>query len=556
MKHILPQNLKRILLLFTALLLCCTMLLLSSCTLLTQTLIPLLSGRDGYYTEYGISASIEEEYDEEYETLARERLSQLKNYLKKNDSADCEAFLQCYIDFEQYIYSIMNHGTLLYVAFCKDPNNQESFEEYDRLNKLSVDLVAEINQLYDDIYGSVFSSAFYENWSQEDIDDALRQSALYTDEFVEITNERDEYVLLYQQLNQDDRSFMTQSAEYYEQIVSQNRKLAQLAGADSYPIYADDEVYGRDYSQEDVERFYVYVEEYMMPLCDVLSQKISSSNVLTLQAEISRLLEYDCSFSLMNERLEPYTAVLGSDFENAFSSFKEHVYTAESTTSSRVAFTAYLETQSTPICYFGPDYQSISTYVHELGHFNAYYFSKQSISSIDLCETQSQSNEWLYLAYIEDQYKASTYDALTSYYLLNQLITLSLATCCDYFERQVYATPSCGAEDYDELFIECTKELGAYDFLYEYLGNDLKGYWHYAVVANSMYYLSYAVSLIPAMELYLIAREQSFTEATARYLSLCTVEESASFKETVQHAQLTPPFSKEVFEKICQHFSK
>ena len=86
------------------------------------------------------------------------------------------------------------------------------------------------------------------------------------------------------------------------------------------------------------------------------------------------------------------------------------------------------------------------------------------------------------------------------------------------------------------------------------MGSNLTTYWHHAEVSNSMYYLSYAVSLVPSIEFFLIAKEEGLEKTAELYRDLCTVNEDASFLSTVLSVSLSSPFEEEVYKKIYNRF--
>ena len=545
------MNAKRVLKCLISLLLIGAMLLLSSCSLITQAILK----NKGYYTEYGLRGECADQYSPEHEKEALRLIEEMELLVLKNDPKKGTELTSLYERAEDTVYVIMDHSNLVYVEFCLDPQNEALFEEHTRLSGLVTDTIAKIYALYGKIYESALSESFYADWEEEDLKEALELSKTYTGAFAKLKKERDELVASYEQLDRNSSSFLKESAKYYEAIVSKNKELAALAGAESYSAYADASIYDRDFDGEQIDAFSSYVSKYLVPLARELLESLMTPSIFTLQNEMSMLTGYDLSFNLMKEKLTPYYEELGEEYSSAFSEFTSSVYTSKSSSSSPVAFTAYQDGANKAICYFGPGYQNLSTYTHELGHYIAFSFSKCAISSVDLCEVHSQGNEWLYLSYSRQFYKAEFYEKLTSYYLLNQMATMILACCCDLFERTVYQEENLTSEDYDDVFLQCIKDLGAYDFLKSYLGNDLTSYWHHAIVSNSMYYLSYAVSLIPALELFLIAESSGLSKASAVYKKLSTVESDAAFLNTVVSATLRSPFEEEIFAEIYHHFS-
>lgn len=101
---------------------------------------------------------------------------------------------------------------------------------------------------------------------------------------------------------------------------------------------------------------------------------------------------------------------------------------------------------------------------------------------------------------------------------------------------------------------EQAEELGAYDFLKSAMSYPPENYWHYAIVANSLYYLSYAVSLIPTLEIYVTAEEQGFEQAVRLYKTLSDVETGETFLEVLEKAGLSSPFDEQVFRLYTELF--
>lgn len=548
------KNYKRFLRSIIAFLLVFSILFLSSCSLFSEIITASILEKKGYYTEYNLSGIYEDQYNPSFEEELLALLSSMEELVIQNKSEEGEKLLNLYEQFEKLFYQISDHTNYSYILFCQEPGNKQLFDEYNRLSSFGTDAISRLYLLYGKIHESTLSETFYKDWEKEDIEEALFLSKTYDGDFATITKQRDELVILYEQLDRNSSKFSKKSAEYYHQILSKNRTLASLAGAESYPDYADLRIYERDYTKEQISSFKSSVKEYLVPLANDLLKHLKGNVSFKLQNELSSLTNYDLSYDLMIQKLSPYYEALGTDYDEMFESFQNHLYTAKDNSSSPVAFTVYQQSQNTSLCYFGKGYQNLTTYVHEQGHYAAFFFSESALSSIDLCETHSQSNEWIYLAYCKDLYKESLYEDLVSYYLLNQLVSMILACCCDSFEREAYSDPSLTATDYDKLFIDCVKEFGAYDLLSEYLGNNLTTYWHHAVISNSMYYLSYAVSLVPAIECYLIAVGEGFDDAAAVYRSLCTVNSKSTFLETILNTSLSSPFEREIFTKIYNHF--
>ncbi len=124
------------------------------------------------------------------------------------------------------------------------------------------------------------------------------------------------------------------------------------------------------------------------------------------------------------------------------------------------------------------------------------------------------------------------------------------------FEQRVYENADLSASEYDGVFNECVSKLGAAVLLEDNMTMNPSDYWHIAIVANSMYYLSYAVSLIPSIELYVIAEEEGLEEAAERYIALTEGDSEIEFQKALKKADLCSPFDEEVYTKLKAFFVK
>lgn len=483
------------------------------------------------------------------------RFEKLDRMLSENDASRAGAFVATFSLQMRDLHYLSDHSSLAFTRFCTDPTNKEYAEADKELSELLNDRSARLYRMYEPIYNSNYSSLFFESWDEKEIDDAREMSRQYTEEFVGYSDKVDEFIQKYEQLDENSRNYRSDSAELFGSIVSGNRKIAEAAGADSYADYAYDTVYGRDYTPEDVKKFQSYVRDYLIPLGnELLSQIRKYRGISTVQTELAKLDGQNVSKNALKNALTPYYEKLGSKNVDAFNSFLDHYTSASASKARSIAFTYYLNYYEHPACYFGPENQTMLTYVHEQGHYLSFFKSETGINSVDLCETQSQGNEWLYLSYIRSQYDDATYRYLIKYKLLNEILTLVLATCCDAFEQRIYADPAIPYTKYDEVFSAVIRDLGAEKFFSDMVSMDPTEYWHRAIVSNSFYYVSYAVSLVPVFEIYVIASEKGFDAAAEIYNKLTVCNYDAGFVETLRDSGLSSPFSEELYKKISDFF--
>ena len=250
--------------------------------------------------------------------------------------------------------------------------------------------------------------------------------------------------------------------------------------------------------------------------------------------------------------------------------------------SAEQAYTYYISAQDLSILYFGGEsYTNAFTFIHEFGHYyNGIYNGRMNLS-MDHDETQSQGDEMLFLAWLADQVKNDSsltngFANLEMEQLFNILSTIVMSTAVDEFEQAAYTgtyngqpLPTVTATingqtktvvDYQTLYetILASYWEGAGDFVYT-------DYWSYVVFDSAAYYISYAMSALPSLELYVNGR-QNLNTARDSYFKLFTFSEhetaidtdrdgECSYQEILNWCGLKGPFQQELYTTINTYFA-
>ena len=108
--------------------------------------------------------------------------------------------------------------------------------------------------------------------------------------------------------------------EIYLRMVALRKQIAEVQGYDSYTAYAYENIYQRDYSPEEIQRFHASVKEHIAPLF---------SDLLTLwQGEGSSEAFYqDYTGDAALDMIEPYIGQLSSEMAEAFAYMRSHTLT-------------------------------------------------------------------------------------------------------------------------------------------------------------------------------------------------------------------------------------
>ena len=204
------------------------------------------------------------------------------------------------------------------------------------------------------------------------------------------------------------------------------------------------------------------------------------------------------------------------------------------------------------ICFFGPGYGSAMTAIHEVGHYYGCQFTELQDLPMDLAETQSQGNEWLFMNYMQEHMTPALYNVAVNYKLYENLCTILIGVLVDEFEERVYTHPdvaSLTSEDLDAIMADVCDSYGGITLISN-IATDIQNYWRMVVVEQPVYYISYSVSAISAVNIFTIA-EENYEEAVDVYCSLIEdLDLDDGFLGNIQDAGLDGPFDDEVYLKL------
>ncbi len=538
-------------------------------------------------------AEIDGRYEEMLAVLAGlERYDEtLHGYVKDSERYIAnKAFEDIYNAFYDDINYIIEQYQYAYVFYCVD-DNKSNTDIYEFISEYRTNAISDFYALYRLIYETEHREYFFaadEGWTEEDIKQALLLSDSYgNEEYKEINDRIDEIEIEFRDINSPDKS--EDVPTLYEEFVELNNRIAELSGYDNYIDYAYENVYSRDYTPEETAVMRGFVKKYLKQVFKDIYQKYAGLSVGTPTPGTDA---YDIYKALMNESIfdSANTSLLVKQYLEAMKSsdagdqeidfyyhanelFKNgNYYTGE----YEGAFSYWISAQDTSILYFGPDsYSGAFTFIHEYGHYYQNVYNEGIGVSYDLEEIYSQGNEMMFLAYLEEMLQsdvlASMYDDVYYETLFNSLAIIMLATAIDEFEYCVYTgtspfgTPTeYTAEDYDALFSEIMNSYG--------IGGLLNpAYWRYVVIEAPCYYISYAMSAIPCLELLSIADTEGFDAAQEIYLNLFTfTDDSANvevdemgdktvkigFAETLEYVGLHSVFDVNAYIQISEYFNQ
>lgn len=497
-----------------------------------------------------------------------------------NASTDADEFYINMIDFGNglnHVYEQNDIASVLYnVSGDSTDYDTSTTWYYDLLNKY-VDIIVKANSSTN----TAIKNGLSENVDSEDIQYALGEG---TGNASKIQEEIDNILSQYNNEITSESPNTTTIAGLYEQLVNKNNQLAVLYGYDNYMTYSYKNVYNRNYTPAQTKAMSAFVKKYIVPLYTSINARFETAyNALddndATDADINLYngLMFDSLFTKTTSKyfdevkdaidlISNYFKYLDSSNDVMFYDAVEDLFKNGNYFVGQVegAFTYYMPQVGNTILYFDNTdygegyyhcYSNSFTFVHEFGHYyeNVHNLTRSGERplSYDFCETQSQGNEMMFLAWLGSNTTASKgYNAVKYSQLANMLQTVLNATAIDEFEQAVYTGSYEGyttlnANNYQDLYDTICTKYGIND---EENGNT---YWMGVCFDNAAYYISYAMSALPSIEIYAKAVDKDGGVDVARtaYLTLFT-NASTDYNAVLAAAGLHNAFEEALYTEL------
>ena len=465
---------------------------------------------------------------------------------------DVEAIEAAWQEVEEQYYHIGTQLQIAYVLLCIDETNEEYSDAYLKASELqgkAYHAYMEVCRAIDQS-DSPYRDEFFSDWTESEI----KKMREYSKDSADLGLRNDEILVEFRELDlytQEDTML-----ELYREFVQNANQIAALEGYENYYEYASDSIYDRGYGKEERTQFRKYVKENVPALVREVYEKLSY-NLNSLNYFQYNVVT-DFIFGSYDELGKDYVSLYLDSFDSHTRAVmqlmfdEEHSLFTDSSNAYAGAFTTRLYEYDTTFCYFGPDYQSIQTVIHEMGHFYAAENNDDSMNRLDLAETHSQGNEWLFMAFLEGELGEKVYETILYYQLYESLCTIVVSTIVDEFEEEIYKGD---VKDPNAWMRAVCADYGGVDFLETYVVGDIQMYWKHVVIQSPVYYLSYAVSGVAALSLY-TAAEVDYEEGQEIYCRLVEdAELSHSYPEILAEAGLASPFESTVYDSLANLFA-
>ncbi len=487
----------------------------------------------------------QEDVDEFYRLLDEcEQLS-----IEGTDMEAIEAISDKLDDQLEYLYA---QNSIAMIIYYFDKNVEGMEQRHLDCVEICTDAADAYNQSARRIYLSdtPAKDMLFEGWTQKDIDMLLR----YDERIAQLQQRNSEIEVAYRDSASD-----TEKMKLYVEFIQNNNEMAQIYGYDNYYTYAYDIVYERDYGMDKIEQMRQYAKQYLTTSFEWALKKFQSSFYQVLdsyeQKKVIAFL-YDDYKTLPVDYVERYMGIVPGELKQQM----DQMLTADSMFSNQGAsltgaFTTSIGDRS--YCFFGRGYSSVNTIIHEAGHYYASRYADLNSIPMDLAEVHSQGNEWMFLTHISKTMKPSEFKAIRSYNLYNNVTMMLICLMVDEFEQRVYSTDvsKFTAKDFDAIMTDVASQYFSMDYIKENL-TDVNSYWRAVVVEQPVYYISYAVSVVSAIDLYSIA-SKDYDAAAEIYRKLCEEPlEEGGFLANISAVGLASPFDEEFYKGLTALIKK
>ncbi len=497
--------------------------------------------------------------------------SELHGFAEEGELAEAYAAAEAiYEEYSDLIFEAQGQYSIAMTLYYCDHRNEDLEQRYNDMQTYYTDLVAKFYSLSQPWYDSMFREFFFEGATEEEINAFLFDSNAYANE--EYTNLKDRNDAIELEFNGIGNAETSSAVpELYAEFVANNARIAEILGYDNYLEYAYENVYDRDYTYQDAAQFVEYVKEYIVPIYNSLYAKwgritsggLEQETIDTYYSVVSNSFFADAfGNKLFNDYIDDMNMAFTSnpDKQISFSDVLNDLIADGNMFRGtyKGAYVTYIRGVDLPIAYFGDDYNSATTVAHEFGHYmNEIYNEDKYSQSFDLLETHSQGQEMLFMSYAKPYIESEALKLVETYNLLNIVQTIVLATQVDCFEQAIYLNQYNGPGS-EEIMADGKITADEYDAVYaglsEYLGISedyrVDEYWRYVTISSPCYYISYAISGVNALQIYVKAMQDGFESAKESYLKLFTYTDEnpdMTTEEVLLYAGLTSYVDEQTF---------
>ncbi len=468
--------------------------------------------------------------------------------------------------------------SLIYLQYAFDVTNSKNREEYaslqsdlstldsdmQRVSELLFESSDEAKNLAIQTLGEGFVHSVLDNNQEIDasVQDLEDQEALLTLQYDNLSatftyadNGKD---WTYQEIQSD---MSLSNDEYYRLNDAYNLALNKEAGKIfldqiairteiakdlKYPDYATYcyDNFNRDYSPTDAKALHAAVKTYIVPIFIEVNKKVDTSDL------DATTFDEKTFFDMLPASANAFSPAL---YQVVMYMMQNQLYdVSDSAVKMDSDFTTYISDYHAPFIFskWTGSADDIATILHELGHYTNYYNAAVGNSTgenLDLAEVDSQALVLLLFDQYENFYGKRADEARAAM-LIDAMFALLSGCMEDEFQQDVYETPNMTLDQINALYKDLAVEYGL-DEVYGYQGTEWVQIPH--TFQMPFYYISYAVSMVPALELLELSRSDKDAAQTA-YFNIMMRQPYAKIGDVLRQNGLEDVFSDSTIAGIAE----
>lgn len=488
-------------------------------------------------------------YEEKYKDLYYEKLEQYEEAAMDGDLTAVEALREDIDELSDFIY---DQTSIAQVLNCCNTKDEEAADRLLEMTNILYDLSDAEMLAMRRIYESdcTIKDEIFADWTEEEIEHMKK----YTSEVRDIKKREEEILVELREKEDEEREEIL--GAYYSELVTNNNRMAEIFGYENFYEYSYQYLRGRDYSAEEVKQLRAFAKEYCYDIYEMAVDRFTKSLEelsYSNQRKLRELITGDYNDTdYLEEYLDALPGEMGDEMNSVFDGYSIFPKGAKA---REGAFTTMIGDH--PFCYFSRGYKTATTLAHEMGHYYAAFYTDVMELPLDIAEIQSQGNEWLLIAYCAEELNEEVYQCYVDYRIANDMITILISVIIDEFEERVYTTESVEGyelKDFDKIMEEVCKEYGGIKKLSEVV--DVQDAWRSVAPEQAVYYISYAVSMVPSLDLFFLA-DEDWDAAVEVYQMLTTeLDEDPTFLKVLKAAGLATPFEDTLFNKFVERYEE
>ena len=337
------------------------------------------------------------------------------------------------------------------------------------------------------------------------------------------------------------------AGEIYLKILKIRARIADKLGYSNYAEYMYD-AYDRDYSCREIRNLEQVVKDEIVPIYQKAVLRAYMMNGFSNKGSDN------IPFSTFLNRFAVILKDFSPEMEDSLQYMRRNGLCLSDVSEKKMegSFTTYIDDYQAPCImtqYEGTG-NNAQTIIHEFGHFANFHLNTQSGwntgSYLDCCEVDSQGLEMLMLHYY-DQLFGESGSSLRTDKLNDMMYSIISGFMEDEFQQEIYSHPDMTLEDLNALYLQLSEEYG-FTTLYGFTGLEWVMIPH--TFQSPMYYISYGVSAIAALEIWALS-EKDFSQAKDIYLKVQQRPSYSPLRTVAQDNGLSDPVSARTLRSLA-----